>query len=89
MQTQWIMIVHCWSHVHLFRWSYLYLQSSSATATVAWRGLPAVTSLGSEDKSMVNLKISFPSKMLSSFTGTSNEAIVTPAGNITVYGPDV
>ena len=79
----------CFLYRHLFHYNDFYLRSSSAIVTVAWRGLPAVTSLGSEDKSMVNLKISFPSKMLSSFTGTSNEAIVTPAGNITVYGPDV
>ena len=56
--------------------------------TVALPGLPLVKSSGSEDLSMVTVKSSFPSTILSLVIGTSNGTVVSPAGNVTVYGPD-
>ena len=56
--------------------------------TVATLRLPRVTSVGSEFGSIVNLNSSLASNMLSSFIGTLNETLVTPAENMTVYGPE-
>jgi len=56
--------------------------------TVALPGSPRVTSSGSEDSSIVRVKSSSSSNMLSSVIGTSNGTLVVPAGNVTVYGPD-
>jgi len=36
----------------------------------------------------VRLKSSFGSNMLSSIIGTSNRTLVSPAGTMTVYGPE-
>jgi len=43
-----------------------------------------VTPVGSEFESIVRVKVSSLSNMLSSFIGTLNKALVTPAGNVTV-----
>lgn len=43
----------------------------------------------SEDGSIVRLKFSSSSNMISSVIKTSNEACVTPAENVTLYGPEV
>ena len=56
--------------------------------TVASPGSPIVILLGSEDELIVSRKYSFHSNILSSFTGTLNVAVVTPAANVTVYGPE-
>ena len=48
-----------------------------------------LTLLGRDDASMVRLKFSFPSDVTSSIIGTSNVTLVLPAGNVTVYGPDL
>ena len=57
--------------------------------TVAWPGSPTVTPVGSEDGLIVSIKLSLPSNMLSSYIGISNGTLVTPAGNVTVYGPEI
>ena len=57
--------------------------------TVALPGLPTVTLLGSEDELIVSLKFSFPSNILSSVIRTSNVAVVSPAENMTLYGPEL
>ena len=64
------------------------LQSSSTMMTVASLGAPTVTPLGS-DELIASIKFSSISNIISSVIGTSNEAIVIPAGNVTVYGPEV
>ena len=67
----------------------LYLQSLSTIVIVALPGLPRVTLSGSEDESIVRVKSSLPSNILSSVIGTSNGTLVTPAGNVTAYGPEL
>ena len=64
------------------------LQSSSTIVTVALSGLPSVTPSGSENGSIVILKSSLPSNVLSSFIETSNGTLIVPAGNVIVYGPE-
>ena len=44
---------------------------------------------GSEVSSIVSKNFSFPSNILSSVNEILNVANVTPAGNMTVYGPEV
>ena len=56
--------------------------------TVASPGVPRVTSSGSDDESIVSVKFSLPSNIVSSVIGTLNVAVVDPAGNVTVYGPE-
>ena len=56
--------------------------------TVAWPGLPTLTPLGSEDDSIVIIKFSSLSNISSSVIGISNGTLVSPAGNMTVYGPE-
>ena len=68
---------------------YHYLQSSLITVTVASPGLPIVTLLGSEYELIVSMKFSLYSNVLSSIIAILNVANVTPAGNVTVYGPEV
>ena len=65
-----------------------HLRSLSTMVTVALPGLPRVTLSGSEDESIVRVKSSLPSNRLSSVIGTLNGALVTPAGNVTAYGPE-
>ena len=48
-----------------------------------------VTSLGNEEESIIRVKFSFPSNVLSSFIGIVSKAIVPPAVNVTLYGPKV
>ena len=55
--------------------------------TVASLGVPTLTPVG-KDGSIVSVKFSSPSYKLSSVIGTSNGTLVTPAGNVTVYGPE-
>ena len=50
--------------------------------------MPTLTLLGSEDGLMVRINSSSFSNMLSLIIGTSNEAVVVPADNMTSYGPD-
>ena len=56
--------------------------------TVASSRLPVATRLGSEDESMLSIKFSLCSNKLSSFIGIVNGTLVTPTGNVTVYGPE-
>jgi len=65
-----------------------HLRSSSTIVTVALPGSPRVTPSGSEDGSIVRLKSSSPSYIISSVIGTSNGTLICPAGNVTVYGPE-
>ena len=66
------------------------LQSSSTISTV---GLPAsgetMHSSGTEDGLIVRVKFSLPSSISSSFIGISNPVVVSPAENVTVYGPEL
>ena len=55
--------------------------------TVASPGVPTVTPVG-KDGLIVSVKSSSPSNILSSVIGISNGTIVSPAGNVTVYGPE-
>ena len=48
-----------------------------------------LTSLGSEDELITSMKFSLPLNMLSSLIGISNETLISPAGNLTVYGPEL
>jgi len=65
-----------------------YIPSLLITVTVATSGLLTVTLSGSEDELMESVKISLNSNIRSSFIGTSNGTLVTPAGNMAVYGPE-
>ena len=67
----------------------IYLPSSSYIVTVAWVGLLTVTLVGSEDGSITRLNFSSPSSTLSLVITTVNETRVTPAGNVTTYGPEL
>ena len=64
------------------------LRSLSIIVTVVRLVLPMATPLGSEDWLMVSTKFSFSSRMSSSFNETLNGTLVTPAGNVTMYGPE-
>ena len=64
------------------------LRSLSTIVTVALPGFTRITPSGSEDWSIVTVKCSFPSKVLSGVIPTSNGTLVTPAGNVTLYCPD-
>ena len=66
----------------------MYLLSSSLMVTVALLEVPGVTPLGSEDGSIVTVKSSLPSGIPSLIIGTSKDTLVTPAGIVTVYGPE-
>ena len=57
--------------------------------TVASSGVPSLTLPGSEASSILSLKSSSPSDIISLFIGTLNEAVVVLAGNMTVYGPEL
>ena len=63
------------------------LRSIFAMVTVASSGIPTLTPEG-KDGSIVSIKYSSPSNMTSSIIGISNETIVSPAGNVTMYGPE-
>ena len=56
--------------------------------TVASSGLPSLMLPGSDELSIVGIKFSSPSNITSSVIGTLNVAVVCPAGNVTVYGPE-
>jgi len=55
---------------------------------VVWARFPRVILLGRELGEIVRVKFSFPSNILSSIIGTSNGTLISPAGNVTVYGPE-
>jgi len=57
--------------------------------TVELPGLPTVTSLGNELVSMIRLNNSSLSTMSSSVMEILNEALVSPAENVTGYNPGV
>ena len=63
--------------------------SLSTMVTVAWPGLLTPTLLGNEETLIEILMSSLFSNILSSVIGILNEAVVTPAGNVTVYGPEL
>ena len=65
------------------------LPSSSNITTAAALGTPRVTSSGSEVGSIISLKDSVASNILSSFIGTLSKAVVFPAVNVTLYDPEV
>ena len=67
---------------------YMHLQSSSITTIVTCARFPRVTLLGREFGAIVRVKFSLPSNILSVAIATSNETLVTPAENVTVYGPE-
>jgi len=57
--------------------------------TVARSGLPTVNPVGNEDWSIVRSKFSsMSSNIVSLLIETSNVMLVTPAGNVIVYGPE-
>jgi len=47
-----------------------------------------VTLPGIELEMMLRVKFSLSSSTVSLFIGTSNGKLVTPTGNVTVYGPE-
>jgi len=56
---------------------------------VATPGVIRGTLAGSEDGSIVRENCSSSSPTLSSFMATLNETLITPAGIVTLYGPEV
>ena len=80
---------------HIFHYiiSYLHylgnthLLSSSTIVTVDVLGFPLVT-LAGKRRIILRLNVSLLSSILSSNIETSNEALVIPAGNITLYEPE-
>ena len=82
------LMTHSWNNIPntlqvLFWWS------SSIMVTVIWLGASRVIPVGSEDEIIVSINFSSPSNILSSVIGMLNVAVVCPAGNVTVYGPEV
>ena len=75
-----------WLHTYYFKTTSI--PSLSTMVTVANPGLPRVTPEGSELWSIVRVNSSLLSSMVSLLIGTSNVIVVTPAGNVTVYGPE-
>ena len=65
------------------------LPSSSTIVTIALPGLPMLTLLGSEDELITSIKFLLPLNILSSLIGISNEILVSPAANVTLYGPEL
>jgi len=66
----------------------LHLQSSSSIVAVRVALDDGVSLLGSEDGLMVRLNDSLTSNTLSSIIEILNEALVIPAVNVTLYGPE-
>ena len=66
-----------------------HLLSSSTIFTKTVSGEPRIARLGNDDRSISSRKFSSISNILSLIIGTSNVALVTPAENVTVYGPGV
>ena len=60
----------------------------STIVTTARPGVIRFTRLGNERCVMVRRNSSSSSNILSSLNGTSNETLVSPAVNVTVYGPE-
>jgi len=57
--------------------------------TVAWETGPRTNSLGKEDMSIVRIKFSFTSTILSSSTEILNDSWSLPAVIVTGYGPEL
>ena len=51
-------------------------------------GLPVVTPSGNESVLIAILKFSLSSGISSSYIMILNNTLVTPAGNVTLYGPE-
>ena len=51
-------------------------------------GLPMIIPSGNDSVLIVSVKFSLPSSTSSSYIKTLNDTLVTPAGNVTLYGPD-
>ena len=68
---------------------YVISLSLSTMVTVAWPGLPTLILLGNEETLISICMSSLFSNISSSVIGILNEAVVTPAGNVTVYGPEL
>ena len=64
------------------------LQSSSAIVTVAWLASVIKMPPGNDDASIVRMKLSSPSKMLSFVIGMFKYVTVVLAGNVIQYGPE-
>ena len=64
-------------------------QSSSTIVIISIQAGCTKTLLGRDDESIVRVNSSFPSKILSSVIELLNETLISPAGNITVNGPDL
>ena len=52
-------------------------------------GLPMIIWSGAELELIMRLNVSLLSNVLSLFMETSNETLVIPIGNSTLYGPEV
>ena len=61
----------------------------SATVIVAIQGSPQLTLFGSDICVTVSVKNSLPSTILSFIIGISNVILVSLAGNVTSYGPEL
>ena len=62
---------------------------SSTIETVTWWGLPAETILGSVEMSIARKNCSDGSIILSAIIETLNFTMYSPAGIVTLYGPDI
>ena len=65
-----------------------YLLSSSTISTVTWAGSPIAYLLAGEGGMILRLKVSLPSSVSSSFIITLNVALMLPAENGMLYGPE-
>ena len=82
--------IHTYIHLttlNLAMYLYSYSLSSSSTITVACLGSPMLMLLDIEDALMVRIKLSFCSMMLSFSMKMLKEDCITPAVNVTEYGP--
>ena len=52
-------------------------------------GITVVTVLSKELSSIINSKVSLSSNILSLMIVILNDTLVTPAGNVTLYGPEL
>ena len=83
-----IFLLYTYLYMYIVRNYREHLLSLSVMVTLASAKRPIVTPLGKNKGSRARVNISFPSSRLSLVIETTKNAVVSPAGNVTVYGPD-
>ena len=66
----------------------VYSPSSSSIVTITSPESLTVTLAGSDDESIIRLKVSLLSDTSSFIIATSNETLVSPGVNVTLYGTE-